>query len=291
MEKIQIDFKQERDFGEIFNATFGFIGQEFKLLGRAVLYFVLPILIVAAVIVVLIGMEQQKSLNTFQTGGLYNSDPISTIGSTFKYTLLTLLMYIIAITVLRCTIYGYIKLYVTKGKDQFNLNDVWGEIKKFFFPVLGTSLVIGLITGIGFVFCLVPGIYLGVSLCVIYISLMFEDEGFSNAFGRSFDLTKQRWWLTFAILLICYIIIYIIYILCSLPAMLLVGFKSFFMASKGTYNSSELNLTVYYIISSIAYLILYILFSIPFTATAFQYFSLREIKERPSLQEKIDQIA
>ena len=60
MEKTHINFKQERDFGEVFSATFAFIGQEFKMLGKAVVYFVIPIFFVAAILLVLIGIEQQK---------------------------------------------------------------------------------------------------------------------------------------------------------------------------------------------------------------------------------------
>jgi hypothetical protein len=37
MENESVKFNQQRDFGEIFNAAIGFIKQEFKPLGKAVL--------------------------------------------------------------------------------------------------------------------------------------------------------------------------------------------------------------------------------------------------------------
>lgn len=291
MENAPIKFNQERDFGEIFNASIAFIRQELKPLGKAVLIFVLPILLIAAILTVFIGIEQQKIISAMSVdNAAYMSNPFAILGSTLKYSLLTLLAYALGITSLRCTIYGYIKLYVTKGKDQFSLDDVWLEIKKFFFPVLGSSIVIGLIVGIGFVFCIIPGIYLGISLSLFYFAFMFENKGFSNAFGRSFDLTKQNWWLTLGLILVAYIIVYLITLLLSIPAIIL-GFKSAFTSFKNLQEGTPMNFTTgYYILSSITNLINYILFSVPFVVIAFQYFSLLESKEKPSLQDKIDQI-
>ncbi len=290
MEKTNINFKQVRDFGEVFNATFAFIGQEFKLLGKAILYFVLPVLVITAILNVLIGIEQQKFLNEFSTMDPSDiSNPFSMMGNTYKYAGLMMLVYIVAMTSLICTVYGYIKLYVTKGKDQFTLGDIWQQVAKYFLPVLGTSIVVGIITFIGLIFCLIPGIYLGVSLCLIYMALLYEEKGFGDAFSRSFELTKEKWWLTFGILLIAYILIYIISILLSIPSILM-GFKSLFTNFKNP--AQPLNLTTgYYIMNSITSLISYILFTIPYVAIAFHFFSLREAKERPSLQEKVDQIS
>src|SRR4030042_4059505 len=120
MEKAPVNFKQERDFGEIFNATFAFIGQEFKSLGRAIFTFVLPILIIAAILMVFIQMEQQKYSNALI------SDPSNSfgyMGSSLVYSLLLLLVVMVALSTLRCTVYGYIKVYVEKGKDHVTMND------------------------------------------------------------------------------------------------------------------------------------------------------------------------
>ena len=45
MTRIPINFKQERDFGDLFNASFSFISQEFKRLATAILYFAVPMLL------------------------------------------------------------------------------------------------------------------------------------------------------------------------------------------------------------------------------------------------------
>lgn len=291
METSTIKFKQQRDFGEIFNATFAFIRQEIKPLGKAILYFVLPLLIIGSILAVYISIEQQKYINALAAvnpGDIANT--FGLLSKTFKFTFLTMLVYAVVFTTLKCTIYGYIKVYNTKGAGQVSTDDVWVEIKKFFFPVLGTSIVVGLIVGVGMVFCLIPGIYLGVCLSMIYMALMFENIGFSESFTRSFYLIKQNWWITFGIILVAYIMVYLVGLLLSIPAILL-GFKSLFTSIKSMQEGTMMNFsTTYFIVTSITSLIVYVLFAIPFIAVALQYFNLVEIKERPSLNDKIEQI-
>lgn len=291
MEKKQINFKQERDFGEIFNATFAFIGQEIKLLGQAMLFFVVPALLIASLFMVLMGMEQQKIM-----GGMYDGDPssianpFSMLGDMFFYIMIAMLIYAIAFTMLKCTIYGYIKLYIEKGKDEFELNDIWNEIKRNFFPVLGTSIVVGLVVSVGFIFCLIPGIYFGISLSLIYIILIFEGEGFGNAFSRSFEVVKQKWWLTFGLIIVAYLMIYMMSMLISIPGMI-VGLKPLLSNLKNLEDIEPLTFsTGYYIFNAITYLVLYILMAIPALILSFHYFSLVEMKNKPSLEEKINQI-
>jgi hypothetical protein len=289
MEQAPINFKQKRDFGEIFNATFSFIGQEFKPLGKAVLFYALPFLIVAAILSVFISIEQQKMTTAMQSATQQGmSDTLSYMGGVYKYMFLNILVFVFGITALRCTILGYIKLYIVKGKDQFTSEDIWNELKRSFLPVLGISILVSILQIIGTILCLVPGVILAVSLILIYAAYFFEDLGFGDAFNRSFKLTGQKWWLTFGLIIVLWILIYLIILLLSIPAILL-GFKSLFGALKQEPQMLEFS-TAFYIVNSITSLITYVLFSIPSIAMAFHYFSLVEMKERPSLQSKIDQI-
>jgi hypothetical protein len=291
MEQAQINFKQERDFGEIFSATFAFIGQEFKRLGKALLYFVLPVLLIASILIVLLGIEQKKMMQDLTGGDPYAvSNPFSMMSGMFSYMLLLMVIYAVAFTSLKCTVYGYIKLYNEKGKDGFGLNEIWSEIMRYFFPVLGTSILVGLLAGIGFAFCLIPGIYLGVSLSIIYMALLFEGKGFGSAFSRSFDLTKQKWWLTFGLIIVSYLMIYMIAMIFSIPA-IIAGVAPMLTSLKNLEEPTSFTFsTAYYVFNSITYFVTYILLTIPTIILAFQYFSLVEMKDKPSLLNKIDEI-
>lgn len=286
-----INFKQKRDFGDIFNATFAFIKQEFNPLGKAFLYYVLPLLIIASILAVFISIEQQKYINSMLGDNPSSlGNPFGMMGKTFRYSFLLIIVYVFIMTSLVCTVYGYIKVYNVKGSGQVTNDDVWNEIKKYFFPVLGYSIVTGIITMIGAVFCILPGIYLGVCLSMVLMILMFEGIGLGDSISRSFYLIKENWWATFGIILVAYILVYLVSIVLSIPAMLF-GFKSLFTSFKNIQETGMMNFsTTYFIVSSITNLLMYVLIIIPLITIAFQYFNLLEIKERPSLNDKIDQI-
>jgi hypothetical protein len=288
MENNQVNFKSIRDFGEIFNSAFAFIGEEFKPLGKAILLYAMPFLIVASIIGVVFGIQQQQLMNSFKLQNSTDlSESFSLVGQTYKYLFLIMLLYMVGMSVLQCTIMGYIKLYIEKGKGNFTTEEVWNEIKPRIFPVLGISLICFILIIIGFIFCVIPGIILAVSLSLILPAYFYEEKGFGNAFNRSFQLTGEKWWLTFGLLIVSYILVYVMMLLLSIPSILM-GFKTLFaIASHAEVHIS----TGYYILNSITQLVTYMLFSIPLIILIFNYFSLVELKDRPSLQEKIDQIS
>lgn len=60
-------------------------------------------------------------------------------------------------------------------------------------PMIGWSLATGLLVGVGFLFCLVPGIYLG----VIFFGTLTGVVAFerpSSVVSRCFELMKGNWW-------------------------------------------------------------------------------------------------
>lgn len=290
MTNAPINFKQERDFGDLFNATFGFISQEFKKLATAILYFVVPFLLLSAISIVLYSVKAQEMMQTVSQGD--KPDPFAifaVIGSIMGYVAFLMVMSIIATTMLLSTVYCYIKLYIQQGSDGFSINDVWIEVTKIFWSVLGALIVTGLVIFIGSMLCLLPGIYLGVALSIVFCIMIFEEKGYSAAFSRSIKLINTNWWGTFGVLIVVTIIIYIIAILFSIPGMIL-GFKSMFMNIKaGQMPMTDLPIS-YYVISAITSLLTQVLTVIPIVITAFIYYSTVEKIEKPSLMDKIGQI-
>ena len=60
----------------------------------------------------------------------------------------------------------------------------------------------GVLTVIGFVFCVIPGIYLAVAFAVALPVLMSEGQRGRKALGRSGALVRGRWWKTALALLV-----------------------------------------------------------------------------------------
>jgi hypothetical protein len=285
-----INFKQERDFGDLFNATFGFISQEFKKLATAILYFVVPFLLLSAISIVLYSVKAQEMMQTVVQGE--KPDPFAifaVIGSMMGYVAFLIVMSIIATTMLFSTVYCYIKLYIQQGSDGFSINDVWIEVTKNFWSVLVAMIVTCIVICVGFMLCLLPGIYLGVALSIVFCIMIFEGKGYSSAFSRSVKLINTNWWGTFGVFIVVTIIIYIISILFSIPGVIL-GFKSLFMNMK-TGQVPMMDFSVgFYIVNAITSLLTQVLTVIPIVMTAFIYYSTVEKVEKPSLMDKISQI-
>jgi hypothetical protein len=289
MENTTINFKKERDFGEVFGASVSFIQQEIKRLGTAILYFVVPFMLVAAILTVLISVAQQNALGGIATDP-YGANPFENLGLFYFYIFLTVLVYAFAMTALQATFYGYMKLYIQKGKDGFELKEVGRQVAKYFFPILGASIVTAIIMIIGFILCIIPGIYFAVSLSLIYSALIFEGKGFGNAFSRSFELTKQNWWLTLGLVIVATLIVYVLSIILSIPSILL-GLKPMLTNIKDFDAAMGMNFSVgYYIANAITTMLTYLLSGFPVIILGFHYFSMVEKKERPSLLQKIESI-
>jgi len=291
MTNTKFNFKQERDFGDLFNATFGLISQEFKRLGTAILYFVVPFLILSAIAMTIYSVKVSEMMPSIVQGE--KPDPFmifSLMGSMIGYIGIAMVLSLISVTMLLSTVLGYIKLYIQKGSEGFSVNDVWFQVVSNFWAFLIAVIIVCLVVLIGTVFCVLPGIYFGVVLSILFCIMIFEERKFSDAFGRCFKLMKSNWWLAFGVLIIAAIIIYILAILLSIPSMLF-GFSSMLSNMKDGQNPALSLPTGFYIANAITSLFTQVLMVIPIVISAFLYYSLVEKAEKPSLMDKIGQIS
>ncbi|MFN8205901.1 MAG: hypothetical protein U0T82_00635 [Bacteroidales bacterium] len=281
-----IEFKKEREFGDVLNATFAFIGQEFKPLGKALLYYAVPVILLAGIAM---GFFQSKAL-PYQMGNAATTNPFGYIIEFLGLYLLVIIMTILSQTMVMTILYGYIKLYNERGKDNFTFEDVKAEIGKNFARILGATLLTGLIVIIGSILCIIPGIYMGVSLSLISAAIVFEGKTVGEGFSRSFDLTKLAWWWTFLLIFLVFLIVGVLGSIVQIP-MTVIGVTSALM--EATKNGGEIpdSLKTFMIVySSISTVISTLLYTIAYTAIAFQFYNLVEKKEKPSLEAKINQI-
>ncbi|MGI5501101.1 hypothetical protein [Lentzea sp. CA-135723] len=93
----------------------------------------------------------------------------------------------------------------------------WEEFKPRLLPLLGATLLSGLVITIGLVLCIIPGVWLWVMFALVTPALVLERCGVGTAFGRSRKLVEGAWWRTFGILLLTVIIGAVIGWIVSLP--------------------------------------------------------------------------
>jgi hypothetical protein len=71
-----------------------------------------------------------------------------------------------------------------------------------FWSVLLVSVLVGLATIAGLILFVIPGIYIGVRLCVSIEALVVEGRRGTQAMGRTWELVGGHWWHAFGTLLV-----------------------------------------------------------------------------------------
>ena len=82
----------------------------------------------------------------------------------------------------------------------------WPSSLRFAFrrlhSILWVTFLTSVATVVGFIFCIIPGVYLWVAFAVSIPVLLTEGVKGSEALGRSRRLVQDRWWPTFGIVLL-----------------------------------------------------------------------------------------
>ena len=277
MNSQKIEFQRYRDFGQIINATFEFLRENFKQLAKAVIYLVGPFVLLTGIF----GGLYQKDLFSFTS----TVKSLSEFGIAFG---LYIFFAILTSLVLVSTVYSYILLYLKRQDDiPIEVDEVWLMVKSKTLKILLFSIGYGLVTVFATILLIIPGIYVSVSLMIIYIVGLNEDKGFFDSMSRSFFLIKNKWWFTFGLLIVLSLIQGFLGFLFQIPqyvAMFFVAFNS--AEGNATSSTTEIIFIVTTIISSLNF----IFYSISLIGIAFHYFSLVEQKEAKGLLDKIESI-
>ena len=286
-------FRKEREFGEIISDSFGFFTKNYKTLFQIFLKFIGPY-----IILMVIGTTyyQYKTGDLFTDITLLSSNP-EFIATAFTDNILALLLFIVVSVVASVMIYATvlhsIKSYINNNGEILE-GEISQGIKKDFFSILGYVLLSGIVYGIGFLFCFVPGVYLYVVLFPGLALMVMEDLSVSDAFSKSFKLIKDNWWITFATILVFTILIAILGYVFQLPVMIYSFVEGFTVASNSPDNPSAIGEIyqswIYLLFSAIGSIGQYFLSLFSVIMLALVYFNLSEMQEFKGTYDQIDQI-
>jgi len=70
--------------------------------------------------------------------------------------------------------------------------------------ILWVTILVGVATVLGFILCILPGIYLGVGFALSIPVLLTEDARGGRALARSRELVRGNWWRVFAVVALGY---------------------------------------------------------------------------------------
>lgn len=281
-----IEFKKKRELGDILTDTFAFLRQEGKSLFSVLMKtcgipFVLLLLASAYYTYASANLFDPISI---RNGGMFNS------GSLIISLLLMLAALLAFYGLLFGSVLHYIKAYVD-NKGTIDHSVVVQGVRKDFGSILGLGILSGIIIFFGFILCVLPGVYLYVPMSLVFSILVFRNVSVSDSISESFQLVKNEWWITFATLFVLGIIIWVISMVFSIPALIYTFTKTFTAASEGTYADPTAMIDwVFIALNTISSAAQYALYVITAIASAFIYFNLNERKYATGALEQIDSL-
>ncbi len=299
----KIVVSKKREFGDVLNAGFAFVKQEYKNVGKmVVMYAGIPVLLYAALSAFFVRDQFNSLFKLF-------SDPsrMQDFSQSFSPALyLVYLLSLVMMLFLYGLSYGYVILYHKNNNQTPLIADVWNLFVKKFSALIGYSILTILIFGVSsFVVTLLFGItqsaimivlavlcifiamiYLSVNFAFIFIIKMNEDVDYFQALRRAFSLVKGNWWTSFGLGFVTFLITGVISSIITFPV---TGYTLIheYLAPAATRNFAILPAILMAIFSTISVLITYPLNAL---IMSFQYFSLVEKKDNNVLMEKIDSI-
>ncbi|GAO29209.1 hypothetical protein [Geofilum rubicundum] len=313
MEKPTVLLKKSRDFSDVINATFAFISQEFKRYGKVMLYYGgIPILLSAIAGAFFSGTEMSRIFN--QVGSMENSLEIFGVSYFLKIALVYILSWLVFVFISGLTA-AYMHLYTEKGRNGFEVNEVWqvftssiGKLMGFYlltflgflvlgggisfviasFSLVGSGDVVAAVTiFLAIVIFLVLVIYVSVPLSLGYVIIYSEKRSFGTLFSRMFQLVKGSWWQSFGVIFVLFLIYSLLSSLFSIPIFISSMMQGLVSATEGDVIGGDRFTFTMIVVSLIGTLGQFIMYPIILIGVGVQYYNLREQKDNDSLLQKV----
>ncbi len=218
------------------------------------------------------------------------NDKINNFGVATIFGLLISLYSIFLTARIYSAAYGYLKSYI-KNNGEIKEEEIYNFINSKWLGYILLSFLSVIILFLGFLFFIIPGIYLLVPIVLSFTVYFMEGKGITEAISKAFSYIKGKWWYSFAIIMLTYIIIIILNSLVSFPATLYALIKIMGTVKTEGENISQATgdpvLAFLNVITIIAKLFISVI-QVP--VMVFLYFSLKEYQTAEGALEKINQI-
>lgn len=281
-----IEFKKQRELGDILTDTFAFLRNQFKPLMLTFLKIVGPYLLVF-LIAMSFYINSFRSLFNFNTTA---NDSFVSISMVISF-LVFFISGVFAYTLAQSTVLHYIKSYAN-NEAIANFKEVRTAVYGSLLDFIGLGFLVGISIIAGLLACCIPGIFLYVPLALSFSIMVFNQKGATDSYSYSFTLIKDEWWITFASLFVVALIVGVAGYAFNLPATIYGWMKMGILSGEvdaenmGDYFADP----VYIILSIISYLAQFLLNIISIIAGVFIYFNLNEKKNFTGTYERIQNL-
>ena len=281
-----IEFRKQRELGDIITDTFRFLRQNFKPLFKDIFKITGPVFVI---LVFAIGYYSYLGMD-FINNPFFNDTSEVNI-EMYIISVFILFSSLVAFYVLMYnTVLHYIKSYI-ENSGEVDHTQVYRGVKNDFGKMLGLMLLVGIITIFGLVLCVLPGIYLWVPLSLAPAMMVFARTSVIDSISYVFDLVKDNWWMTFFTLFVITLLVYIIGLIFQFPLMIYFFIKAITMSQEGSIaNPADLVDWVYVFFNVLSSVFQYLLSVIGVIASAFIYYHLDEKKNATGTYERISNL-
>ncbi|WP_029033870.1 hypothetical protein [Salinimicrobium terrae] len=281
-----IEFRKQRELGDIITDTFKFLRQNFKPLFKNIFKITGPVFVI---LTLAIGYYSYLGMDIFSNPFLNDNSEINI--EMFIISVFILFSSLVAFYVLLYnTVLHYIKSYI-ENLGEVDHTEVSRGVKNDFGKMLGLVLLVGLITIFAFFLCVLPAIYVWVPLSLAPAMLIFARTSVLDSISYSFSLIKDNWWNTFFTLFVITLLIYVISFIFQFPLMIYMFIKGLTMSQEGSVaNLADMVDWVYVFFNVLSSLFQYLLSVIGVVASAFIYYHLDEKKNATGTYERISNL-
>ena len=288
------DFRQLRDFGQKFSASFEFIGAHWRGLGQAMLYLVLPAAILQGIVSALLQKQVFAQALRGTGTGMGKLQQLTMLNGMYQSPIYWINVVIsgIFIMFLVLTVYAYVRccLRPVPSPTTITVGEVWAVVKSEFIGSYLSYFALLILIIIGLFFLGIPGLYLSVAFSLFYITKVVEGTGFVATCRRCLQLVRGKWWSTFGLIVVMSFALGLVLVVVGS----VVGGLSYFAARQVGFlqtddaSSSPVLFTV--ITSALTGLLNLLIYPPLLLALAFQYFNLVERRDGVGLRNMVSQL-
>lgn len=96
---------------------------------------------------------------------------------------------------------------VQDGRRDNSMGELFSSVSPVLLPLVGVSIIGGIGIGIGFLLCIVPGLFLLTFWSVVAPVTVIERPGVFSAFSRSVELVRGQAWAVFGTIVLVFLLV------------------------------------------------------------------------------------
>lgn len=198
-----IILRQRRDFGQTIGDTFAFMRQNWKPLWKAVFTICIPPILLGFLC---IGGFAYNMFSQAFSGGFDGATPAGPPMGFMLGVLLCIPFFLFSGVMMEAITHEYMRAYERGEHIGITTGELWRRSVGQFWQYFGILFLGGIAAMVGLVLCYLPGIWIGTSFVIAPMAHAQERVGATDALGRSFKLVHKKWWWTFLVVFVLYLI-------------------------------------------------------------------------------------